>query len=86
MRGRYLYILLCLYALLPLSAKEFYFKHVDLNDVFTQPSAISIYQDAKGYLWFGNDNFNVYDGRIVRSFRLSDYLEEVEDNNIHGIC
>ncbi|MCM0717177.1 ATP-binding protein [Parabacteroides sp. W1-Q-101] len=86
MRGRYLCILLCLYALLPLSAKEFYFKHVDLNDVFTQPSAISIYQDAKGYIWFGNDNFNVYDGRIVRSFRLSDYLEEVEDNNIHGIC
>ncbi len=48
MRGRYLCILLCLYALLPLSAKKnFIFKHVDLNDVFTQPSAISIYQDAK---------------------------------------
>lgn len=83
---KYLYLLLCLCTLLPLSAKELYFRHVDLNDGFTQPSAISIYQDAKGAIWFGNDNFNVYDGRIVRSFRLSNYLDEVEDNNIHGIC
>ena len=83
---KFLYTLLCLCILFPLPAKELYFRHIDLNDGFTQPSAISVYQDAKGAIWFGNDNFNVYDGRIVRSFRLSNYLEEVEDNNIHGIC
>lgn len=86
MRSTFLYILLCLYCLFPLSAKELYFRHINLNDGFTQPSAISIYQDEKGSLWFGNDNFNVYDGSIVRSFRLSTYLEGVEDNNIHAIC
>ena len=82
---KYLYLLLCFLAL-PLHAKELYFQHLDLNDGFTQPSAISIYQDDRGYIWFGNDNFNVYDGRTIRSFRLSTYLDEVEDNNIHAIC
>lgn len=86
MRLKFLYALLCLYAFFPLSAKDFYFRHIDLNDGFTQPSAISVYQDAKGAIWFGNDNLNVYDGRSVRSFRLSAYIGEVEDNNIHSIC
>ena len=76
----------CLLLVFPLSAKELYFQHIDLNDGITQPSAISIYEDAKGYIWFGNDNFNLYDGRIVRSFRLSTYMDGVEDNNIHAIC
>lgn len=86
MRYKFLYVLLCLCVLLPLSGKELYFRHIDLNDGFTQPSAISIYQDPKGAIWFGNDNLNVYDGKMVRSFRLSTYLEEIEDNNIHEIC
>lgn len=86
MSFRNLYQLLCLLLVFPASAKELYFQHVDLNDGFTQPSAISIYEDARGYIWFGNDNFNVYDGRIVRSFRLSTYMDGVEDNNIHAIC
>lgn len=78
--------LLCLLLIFPLSAKELYFRHIDLNDGFTQPSAISIYEDARGYIWFGNDNFNVYDGSIVRSFRLSSYLEGLEDSDVHDIC
>ena len=86
MRPKFLYTLLCLYCLFPLSAKELYFRHIDLNDGFAQPSAISIFQDKKGAVWFGNDNFNVYDGRVVRSFRLSTYLDGMEDNNIHEIC
>ena len=77
---------LCLLLVFPMSAKELYFQHVDLNDGFIQPSAISIYEDTRGYIWFGNDNFNMYDGRIVRSFRLSTYMDGVEDNNIHAIC
>lgn len=86
MRPKFLYTLLCLYCLFPLSAKELYFRHIDLNDGFAQPSAISIFQDKRGAVWFGNDNFNVYDGRVVRSFRLSTYLDGMEDNNIHEIC
>ena len=86
MKSQCLYLLLCLCVFFPVSSKDLYFRHIDLNEDFTQPSAISIYQDAQGLVWFGNDNLNVYDGRVVRSFRLSSYLEEVEDNNIHGIC
>lgn len=86
MRIKNLCLLLCCLLIAPLSAKDLYFQHIDLNDGFTQPSAISIYEDNRGYIWFGNDNFNVYDGRIVRSFRLSNYMEGVEDNNIHAIC
>lgn len=81
-----LYLLLSFMFITQLSAKDVYFRHINLDNSFTQPSAISIYQDAKGLIWFGNDNFNVYDGRIVRSFRLSTYMEGVEDNNIHAIC
>lgn len=86
MRIKNLCLLLCCLLIAPLSAKDLYFQHIDLNDGFTQPSAISIYEDNRGYIWFGNDNFNVYDGRIVHSFRLSNYMEGVEDNNIHAIC
>lgn len=86
MKSKCLHLFLCLCVFLPLSSKDLYFRHIDLNDDFAQPSAISIYQDAQGLIWFGNDNLNVYDGRMVHSFRLSNYLDDVEDNNIHEIC
>lgn len=86
MKPQCLYLFFCLCIFFPLSSKDLYFRHIDFNEDFTQPSAISIYQDAQGLIWFGNDNLNAYDGRVVRSFRLSNYLEEVDDNNIHGIC
>ena len=47
MRPKFLYTLLCLYCLFPLSAKELYFRHIDLNDGFAQPSAISIFRIKK---------------------------------------
>ena len=53
MRPKFLYTLLCLYCLFPLSAKELNFRHIDLNDGFAQPSAISIFQDKKGSLVLG---------------------------------
>lgn len=85
MKSTIFYLFLWLYVF-PLSSKELYFRHINMDDGTTQPSAISVYQDAKGYIWFGNDNFNVYDGSNIRSFRLSTYLEGIEDNNIHSIC
>lgn len=85
MMKRYLYTLFCLCVLLSLSAKDIYFRHIDLDDSFVRPSAISIYQDTKGAIWFGNENFNMYDGRMIRSFRLSTCID-VEDGNIHSIC
>lgn len=85
MRSICLCLLFYLFAF-SLSSKELYFQHINLDEGSAQPSAISIYQDAKGYIWFGNDNFNIYDGSSVRSFRLSTYMDGVEDNNIHSIC
>ena len=86
MKSKCFCLLLCLCVFLPVLPKDLYFRHIDLNEDFTQPSAISVYQDAQGLIWFGNDNLNAYDGRVVHSFRLSNYLEGAEDNNIHGIC
>lgn len=69
-----------------LQAKDFYFRHIDFAGSMVSPSAISIYQDNKGLIWFGNDCLNRYDGLQVRSYRLSTYLPQIEDTNIHALC
>lgn len=66
--------------------KELYFQHIDMAQISTQTSAISIYQDEKGALWFGNEQLNVYDGTNIRSFNLSDYMQTLGGSSIRSIC
>ena len=69
-----------------ISSKEFYFSHINASDGLLQSSAVSIFQDKQGRMWFGNDNLNLYTGNTKKVFRLSTFLKDVEDSNIHMIC
>lgn len=66
--------------------KELYFRHIDMDRASTYASAISIYQDEKGALWFGNERLNVYDGTDIRSFDLSGYVPALGASSIRTIC
>ncbi|GAB6118983.1 hypothetical protein [Dysgonomonas termitidis] len=82
-------LLLLLYFVLiqhPLSAKDVYFKHLSTNNGFSIQSAISIWQDQLGNMWFGNDVLNKYNGSVLKTYRLSDYLDGIKDTNIKQIC
>lgn len=67
-------------------SSNFYFQAVGSMQGLSQPSAVSIWQDQLGRMWFGNDALNCFDGERTRIYRMSEYLEGVEDANIHALC
>lgn len=67
-------------------AEEFHYRTLGCTQGLSQPSAISIWQDRLGRMWFGNDVLNCYSGENTQIYRLSEYFKEIEDANIHGIC
>lgn len=67
-------------------AEEFHYRTLGCAQGLSQPSAISIWQDRLGRMWFGNDVLNCYSGENTQIYRLSEYFKEIEDANIHGIC
>ena len=87
MKYKYI-ILLCVCSFLSVFAKgkDLYFQHIDMAQTAVQTSAISIYQDEKGALWFGNERLNVYDGTNINSFSFSEHLPALGNNTIRTIC
>lgn len=79
-----LFLLFCYVS--TLKGSNFYFQTVGSLEGLSQPSAVSIWQDRLGRMWFGNDALNCFDGERTRIYRLSEYLEGLEDSNIHAIC
>lgn len=69
-----------------LSAREVYFKHITREQGLSQLSAISVWQDSLGVIWFGNSTLNKYDGTSVEVFDLSRYTGSGKDLNIRTIC
>lgn len=67
------------------NATNIHFQTLGSVHGLSQSSAISIWQDRLGRMWFGNDALNCYDGETVKVYRLSDYFEGVEDSNLHTI-
>lgn len=52
----------------PLSGQDEYvrFKHISINDGLSLSSVYNIYQDSKGFMWFGTeDGLNKYDGQTI---------------------
>ncbi|MCP4216328.1 MAG: SpoIIE family protein phosphatase [bacterium] len=46
------------------------FKHISLNDGLSQNSVYCIFQDSKGFLWFGTqDGLNKYDGYSFKVYK-----------------
>lgn len=83
---RITFILLLIICLIQLQAKDIYFKHLSTTDGLSQPSAISIWQDRLGNMWFGNNLLNRYNGNSIKTFRISNYIEDIQDSNIKHIC
>lgn len=71
---------------LPLQSRNLYYQTVGRMQGLSQPSAISIWQDRLGRMWFGNDALNCFDGERTHIYRMSEHLEGLEDGNIHAIC
>ncbi|MDR0349715.1 MAG: helix-turn-helix domain-containing protein [Tannerella sp.] len=71
---------------LSVHGKERSFRTLGPAQGMTQASAISIWQDKWGRIWIGNEVLNCYNGDNVMIYRLSEYFEDIEDANIHGIC
>ncbi|MDR1202459.1 MAG: hypothetical protein LBL58_12660, partial [Tannerellaceae bacterium] len=69
-----------------LSGQEVYFQQLGSKEGLSQSSAISIWQDEIGRMWFSNNVLNCYDGETVRVFRVSEHTEGVEDSYIHALC
>lgn len=68
------------------NARDIYFKHISTLDGLSQLSTISIWQDGLGNMWFGNDVLNKYDGNSIKIYRLSEYIQGIQDINIKKIC
>ncbi|MBI9072393.1 MAG: hypothetical protein JEY94_12395 [Melioribacteraceae bacterium] len=57
------------------SVKDYRFKHLTLNDGLSQSTISAIYQDNKGYIWFGTaDGLNRYDG-----YNFKIYYNDISD-------
>ncbi|HCC51493.1 MAG TPA: hypothetical protein DEQ30_05060 [Porphyromonadaceae bacterium] len=66
-------------------AHDIHFQTLGSVQGMSQSSAISIWQDGLGRMWLGNDALNCYDGETVSVYRLSEYIQGVEDANLHTI-
>jgi ligand-binding sensor domain-containing protein/signal transduction histidine kinase len=50
--------------------KQMRFRHLDIEDGLSLSSVYTIFQDSKGFMWFGTeDGLNRYDGKNFRIFR-----------------
>lgn len=67
-------------------SERFHFRTVGSQQGLSQASAISIWQDPLGRMWFGNDALNCYNGETTEVYRVSEYFAGMEDADIHGIC
>src|SRR5438105_11466999 len=49
------------------------FETLGVNEGLSQSSVYSIYQDKKGFMWFGTaDGLNRYDGKNIRVYNITD--------------
>lgn len=76
----------CFFFASGMEAKDIIFSNILAEHSNTQRSAISIYQSADKKIWFGNTTLNLYTHTGIQSYRISDYLPNIEDSYIHSIC
>ncbi|RMD94562.1 MAG: hypothetical protein D6814_14355, partial [Calditrichaeota bacterium] len=68
----------------PLPAQQIRFKHLTIDDGLSQNLVYSIFQDSKGFLWFGtSDGLNRYDGYRFKVFKHNPFdSTSLADNDI----
>ena len=87
----YIFVFIYLLTALRISARNnenFYFSNLNLKDGLSQISVLKIFQDTKGFIWFGTRNgLNRYDGRdfVVYKHDPKDSLS-LSDNHIWALA
>lgn len=77
LKSIFLLFFFCILQNMPLYAE--YFKHIGLEEGFSSPSVMAIYQDCLGRMWFGTrEGINLYDGNQVTSFK--GWIDTVQNN------
>lgn len=84
--GIILYIIILILTANTSSGQEPFTRTIGLKEGLSQASAIAIWKDPMGRMWFGNNAVNCFDGQSTRIYRLSKYFSDVEDVNIHDFC
>lgn len=71
--GKFLfYMYLFLLSALKCTAQEISFNHLTTNDGLSNNSVMAIYQDEKGFMWFGTRNgVNLYNGNRFITYKFS---------------
>lgn len=82
-------ILLTSFTILPISAQQYNFENFTLENGLPQPTVFCIFQDSRGYLWFGTEGSGVcrFDGKNFLVINQGNGLagnvvrDILEDNN-----
>ena len=71
--GKFLfYMYIFLLSALKCTAQEISFNHLTTNDGLSNNSVMAIYQDEKGFMWFGTRNgINLYNGNRFITYKFS---------------
>ena len=71
--GKFLfYMYIFLLSALKCTAQEISFNHLTTNDGLSNNSVMAIYQDGKGFMWFGTRNgVNLYNGNRFITYKFS---------------
>jgi len=72
----------------PAQTPNLKFKHINIGDGLSNSTVETIYQDSKGFIWFGTrDGLNKYDGYQFKVFRNDpNDPKSISDNYINCIC
>ncbi|MCH7397019.1 response regulator [Belliella sp. DSM 107340] len=65
-------------------AQKTYFKHINVEDGLSHNTVFTIFQDSKGFMWFGTkDGLNRYDGHQFKIFKNEpDKPQSLRNNNV----
>ena len=62
--------------------KHFNFKNLTIEDGLSQSTVETIFQDSKGYIWFGtNDGLDRYNGYEFKHYKFDKYDKNSLPNN-----
>ena len=68
-----------------LQAQQVHFSHIGVNDGLSQSSVYTIFQDSRGFMWFGTgDGLNRYDGYEIKTYRNDLAPRLISHNNFYG--
>jgi len=83
---RTFFLLLFIFSIGKVNAQNLKFKHVSVEDGLSNSTIECIFQDHRGFIWFGTrDGLNKYDGSQITVFKHNNNENSISDNFIRCI-